>query len=169
MTLNHATLKAKLSNHTGTRFLLPINSPLYLITPASPTTSIQFQRFLHPKNHNRTIRNFTKLRPIPDLFLDQRDVIKNVCYIWERERKREREITIESRRTSRRKRVWMIDRFGRGPKKSSDDVDRWLDSDRDPVSTSALDASQKDLRARGRPLPSPLFDFYHCLLVFTWE
>lgn len=86
MTLNHATLKAKLSNHTGTRFLLPINSPLYLITPASPTTSIQFQRFLHPKNHNRTIRNFTKLRPIPDLFLDQRDVIKNVCYIWERER-----------------------------------------------------------------------------------
>lgn len=39
----------------------------------------------------------------------------------------------------------MIDRFGRGPKKSSDDVDRQLDSDRDPVST--LDASQRDLRA----------------------
>lgn len=63
----------------------------------------------------------------------------------------------------------MIDRFGRGPKKSSDDVDRWLDSDRDPVSTSALDASQRDLRARDRPFPPPLFDFYHCLLVFTWE
>lgn len=41
----------------------------------------------------------------------------------------------------------MIDRFRGGPNKSSDDVDRQLDSDRDPVSTSTLDASQRDLRA----------------------
>lgn len=54
------------------------HSSLYLITSASPTRSIQFQRFLHPKI-TRTIHNFTNSARF--LFLSlPRSTLSNVTW-----------------------------------------------------------------------------------------